>query len=107
MSALSIFPPEGGPAFGCANPIYLTSELSLRTGDKITFEVLDADASQLKALVGKMELFALDSKVFWGTLVSLDPCESTVSSLALMRYRPAMCGVFEVHSPPSPGQQQA
>jgi hypothetical protein len=106
MSALSIFPTEGGPACGCANPIHLTSEASFRPGDKLTFEVLERDASQLKSLVGKTELFGLNSTAFFGKLLSLEPCESTVSALAMMRDRPALRGIFEVYPTPSLGTEQ-
>jgi len=78
MNALSVFAKEGGTVSGCANPIYLTSEVSFRPGDKLTFEVLEQDASQLKSLVGKFELFGLDSRAFFAQLVTLERCQSTV-----------------------------
>jgi hypothetical protein len=88
MNALSVFAKEGGTVSGCANPIYLTSEVSFRPGDKLTFEVLEQDASQLKSLVGKFELFGLDSRAFFAQLVTLERCQSTVPALAMMRDRP-------------------
>jgi hypothetical protein len=101
MSALSIFPAGGGPALGCANPIYVTSQVRFLPGERITFEVLERDAFQLKSLVGKTELFGLDSTAFFGQLVSLEPCESTVAALAMTRDRSTMRGVFEIYPTPS------
>jgi hypothetical protein len=101
MSALSIFPEGGGPALGCANPIYVTSEVRFLPGERITFEVLERDASQLKSLVGKTEMFGLESKAFFGRLVSLGQCDSSVPALAMMRDTPTLCGVFEIYPTPS------
>jgi hypothetical protein len=101
MNALSVFAKEGGTVSGCANPIYLTSEVSFRPGDKLTFEVLEQDASQLKSLVGKFELFGLDSRAFFAQLVTLERCQSTVPALAMMRDRPTMRGILEIYPAPS------
>lgn len=100
MSALSIFSAEGGPAFGCANPIYPTCDLSFRPGDKFVFEVLERDASQLKSLLGKAEMFGFAGGAFFARLVSLQPCPSTVSALAMMREVPTLRGVFEIYPTP-------
>ena len=96
MAFLSIA--RDGMMVGCANPIYLTSEPDYSSGAKITFEVLDADASVLKRLVGKVETFGFDPSrpPFRAELTSLEPCTSTVVALSLMRDRPAMLGVFTV-----------
>ena len=83
------------------NPIYLTSEVSFRRGDKLTFEVLEQDASQLKSLVGKFELFGLNSRAFFAQLVTLERCQSTVPPLAMMRDRPTMRGILEIYPAPS------
>jgi hypothetical protein len=98
MAALSILH-EDGVMVGCANPIYLTCAMEYRRGAKVTFEVLEADASYLKRLVGKTETFALDPQhpPFTAQLTSLDSCKSTVPALAALRDRPAMCGVLSVH----------
>jgi hypothetical protein len=101
MSALSIFPADGGPAFGCANPIYPTSEPNFRPGDKFIFEVLERDASQLKSLLGKPEMFGFASRAFFARLVSLQACSSTVPALAMMREAPTLRGVFEIYPTPS------
>ncbi len=76
MSALSILN-EVGIAVGCANPIYLTSELDQGPGARITFEVLEADASYLKRLVGKIETFGIESSrgLFLAELTSLEAGE--------------------------------
>lgn len=94
MSALSVFPNEGGVPRVAANPIYVTS----RDGDALTFEVLTVDASILKTLVGRKELYGYEGRVFWGELVRLDACESTADALSLMRDRPAMRGVLKVYA---------
>jgi len=101
MSALSIFPANGGPALVCANPIHLTSEVRFLPGDKLTFEVLERDASQLKSLVGKTEMFGLESRAFVGRLVSLESCDSSVPALAMMRDTPTLRGTIEVCPTPS------
>ncbi len=101
MSALSIFSAEGGPAFGCANPIYPMGELSFRPGDKFVFEVLERDASQLKSLLGKAEMYGFAGRAFFARLVSLQPCPSTVPALARMREASTLCGVFEIYPTPS------
>ena len=98
MSALSIFAGEGGPAYGCANPIYVISE----EGDTLSFEVREEDASYLKTLVGKHELYSLDGgRPFFAQLVSLEPCQSTAAALSLMPDVPAMRGVFSIPQVPS------
>jgi hypothetical protein len=61
------------------------------------FEVLEKDASQLKSLVGKTEPFGLDSRAFFGQLITLEPPESTVPALAMMRDRPTLRGVLEMY----------
>jgi hypothetical protein len=97
MASLSILS-EGGLMVGCANPIYLTSEADYREGAKLTFEVLEADASSLRRLLGKIDTFGIDPRepVFIAELTSLEPCESTVEALALLRDKPAMRGTLTV-----------
>jgi len=97
MSCLSILG-EGGVMLGCANPIYLTSEMDYSRGAKVIFEVLEADASQLKRLLGKMEHLALDSQhpPFSATLTSLEPCKTTIHALAVFK-TPVMRGILTVH----------
>lgn len=76
MSALSVFNEEG-IALGCANPIYLRCQMSYERGAKITFEVLERDASSLKRMVGKKDMFGIDPRQppFFAELTSLEPCE--------------------------------
>lgn len=91
---------DEGIAFGGANPIYLASELDLRKGAQIEFEVLEADASQLKKLVGKKGTFGIDaatSGMFVGELTSLESRTSTVQALLFLRDKPAMRGVITVY----------
>lgn len=96
MAFLSIA--RDGMMVACANPLYLTSEPDYSSGAKITFEVLEADASVLKRLIGKVETFGFDTSrpPFQAKLTSLEPCTSTVLALSLMRERPAMRGIFTV-----------
>jgi hypothetical protein len=81
--------------------IYLTSEVNFLPGDKLTFEVLERDASQLKSLIGRTELFGLEPRAFFGQLISLEPCESTAPALARMRDTPTLRGIFEICPTPS------
>jgi|HubBroStandDraft_2_1064218.scaffolds.fasta_scaffold161372_1 hypothetical protein len=98
MATLSILA-EDGMMITCANPIYLTSPIDYSRGSKVTFEVLEANASSLKRLAGKIETFGVDPQQFpfSAELTSLEPCTSTVTALALLRDRPAMRGVLTVH----------
>jgi hypothetical protein len=52
------------------------------------------------ARTAKAELFGLDSTAFFGQLVSLEPCERTVSALAMMRDTPTLCGIVEIYPIP-------
>ncbi len=104
MSCLSVFD-ESGIAFVCANPIFLVSGLDVRPGAKITFEVFKVDASGIRRIIGKREKFGLESQAFWGTVVSLEPCQSTVPALALLRDRPTMRGVIAVHGDSDPTEK--
>jgi len=83
---------------GCANPIYVTSDMDFRRGAKVIFEVLEADASSLKRLLGEMGTFALDEQhaPFSAHLTSLEPCATTIPALALLG-KPVMRGVLTVH----------
>jgi hypothetical protein len=97
MATLSILA-EDGIMITCANPIYLASPIDCSRGSKVTFEVLEVDASFLKRLAGKIETFGLDptQPPFTAELTSLESCASTVPALALLRDRPAMRGVLTV-----------
>src|SRR5262249_12544640 len=97
MAHLSVLSGRG-VMVGCASPIYLTSEADYGSGSKLTFELLEADASLLKLLVGKTDTFSIDSRHprFLAELTSLEPCESTVAALAPLRHQPAMRGILTV-----------
>ena len=90
---------EDGIMVTCANPIYLTGPTDFRPGGRVTFEVLEADAAHLKRLIGKTETFGLDPQQlpFSAQLTALEPCESTVDALSLLRYKPAMRAVLSIH----------
>ena len=100
MSCLSVLDHDGIISI-CANSIYLTSEMDLRRGAKVTFEVLEVDASRLRRLVGQVATFGFDPKqaLFNAELTSLEPCTSTVLALSLMRHKPAMRGVLTIQGP--------
>jgi hypothetical protein len=97
MATLSVLS-EDGMMVICASPIYLTSAIEYRPGAKLMFEVLEADATSLKRLVGKTETFGMDPTQlpFTAQLTNLESCTSTVEALALLRDRPAMRGVLVI-----------
>ena len=100
MAALSVLH-EHGFFVGCASPVFLTSELDTRKGATLTFEVLDVDASSLKAMIGKVETFGLgsDSPPFVAEVTRIVPCVSTASGLDLLRDRPTMRCFLTIHGP--------
>ena len=83
----------------CANPVYLIEPADVRDGGRITFEVLETDASYLKRLIGKTETFGLDPQQlpFSARLIALEACKSTVDALSLLRHKPAMRAVLSIH----------
>jgi hypothetical protein len=89
MSALSILGESGVP-HGCANPIYVIS----KEGDRLTFHLREEDASYLKTLLGKHELYFLDGTSFYAQLVSLEYCPNTETVLSAMPGVVMMRGVF-------------
>ena len=97
MACLSILR-ERGPTTVAANPIFPLDALNVRGEGEFRFEVLDAAASQLKAIVGMHRCFYIDetSGVFWAQLRSLEPCVSTHPGLALLRDKPTLRGVLVV-----------
>ena len=97
MACLSILA-DGCPPTSAANPIFLLDALNIRGGGEFRFEVLDAVASQQKAIVGMHQCFYIDetSGVFWAQLRSLEPCVSTHPGLALLRDKPTLRGVLVV-----------
>ena len=62
MSALSIVKPGRKAIPLVANPIFLTSPLRTESGAEVTFEVFEIDAGYLRELVGKKQLYHLDTK---------------------------------------------
>jgi hypothetical protein len=98
MAHLSILH-QDGIMVTCANPVHLTEPADFRDGGRIAFEVLEADASYLKRLIGKTETFGLDPQQLplSARLIALEPCKSTVDALSLLRHKPAMRGVLSIH----------
>jgi len=97
MVCLSILR-ERGHTTVAANPIFPLDALNVRGEKEIRFEVFDADANELKAIVGTHQCFYIDetSGVFWARLRSLEPCVSTHPGLALLRDKPTLRGVLVV-----------
>ena len=96
MSCLSVVR-DGGPPVVVANPIYLFSPIEVRNGAEVTFEVLAADASSSKDLIGQIRYYYLvPPGLFWARLKTLDECQSTHPGLALLRNKPAFRGVFSI-----------
>src|SRR5579863_6761522 len=79
----------------CANPVFPISD----EGDRLTFEVLEKDATSLKQRLGKMDNYCLDDGPFSGELISLELCRSTHIGLSLLRYEPTLRGVMKIHKP--------
>lgn len=90
MSALSRL--ENGIALGLASPIYFLSEPDIRPGSKLIFEVLEADATSLRMRLNKIEhlILGTGSPSFTAKIISVEPCESTVPALALLRSKPTV-----------------
>jgi hypothetical protein len=94
MTCLSIFD-DRGVATIAANPIFPLDKTVDREGTEIVFEILEADATNLKDLVGKERFFSLDGlEPFFAKLQSLEPCTSTHKALRLMRLKPTLRGVL-------------
>jgi hypothetical protein len=94
MACLSIVR-EHGPATVAAKSIFLFNAMTSIPGAEITFEVFDADAGQLKGLVGEHRFLHVADcvGVFWVQLKSLKPCESTHPGLKLLRHKPTLRGM--------------
>jgi hypothetical protein len=97
MTCLSIVR-EHGPVTVAANPIYPLDTATNAAGAEATFEVLDADAGELKTLVGEHRCFYIDNNVgvFWARLKSLKPCESTHPGLLHRRNESTLRGVMVI-----------
>ena len=96
MSALSIVRDGQKVVATIANPIFLTSPIRVERGAQLTFEVFETDAAILKDLVGTKQLYYLDHELYWAELISLELGESTHPSLALLRDKATLRGVFSI-----------
>jgi hypothetical protein len=98
MAALSV-QNESGVFVGCASPIYLASQVDMRKGAKLIFEVLEADASILKQMVRQVATFGLgtDQPPFVAEVTSVVGCASTASGLEMLRDRPTVRCVLTIH----------
>jgi hypothetical protein len=84
-------------AFKLADIFLTDDEQDLRDGGVLTFEISEHQGESLKTLVGKPEQFLLDSSHgFWGELLKLERCDSTISWLCVLE-KPVMRGVLRVH----------
>jgi hypothetical protein len=99
MAALSV-QEEGGVFTYCANPIFVTSEIDMRTGAKLTFEVLEVEASRLKSMVGEVATFGLgpERTPFVAEVTSIVPCTST-AHVFTSSHDPVVCCVLTIHGP--------
>ena len=96
MAVLSKFEATG-MAFKLADIFLTDDEQDLRDGGVLTFEISEHQGESLKTLIGKPEQFLLDSSSgFWGELLKLERCDSTISWLCLLE-KPVMRGVLRVH----------
>jgi len=95
MACLSLLDPSGLMVV-CANPVFPLSEPDSGT---FIFEVFEADAGMLKSRIGKVEQYGLDpnSPPFFGRVTNIEPCESTHSSLVLLRDKPTLRVAIAVH----------
>ena len=93
MACLSVF--DRDIFIVCANPIYPLSDL---TSGILSFEVLEVDAVMLKRRLGKVEQYHIDSEPeFYGTVTSIEKCQSMHPALSLMRDRPTVRVMLSVH----------
>lgn len=105
MACLSKFGDDDEPVnYVCANPIFIISEEKTRyePGEKLVFEVLSADASQLRRLAGKIARYTTgpNCEPFYAELISLESRRSTAMGLALLRDKEALHGVFTICDEP-------
>jgi hypothetical protein len=104
MSSLSIKldatedDPKPKAMVACASPVFLLADFNPHVGDKVEFEVLDSNATQLKNLVGTTQTFGLEGQAFVAEVTELKPRVSTVNGLSMMRDVPAMHGVLTIKS---------
>ena len=78
----------------CANPVFPISDL----GSTFAFEVFEEDAVSLKLRLGKPDEYYIDSVgTFFGVLQSLEPRPSTHPGLSMLRDKPTLHGVMQVH----------
>lgn len=78
--------------------VFPVNDLRPGCAGEFIFEILKRDGEPLKRDFGQKQLMSADGgQVFWGELISLTPCTSTVPALAMMRDRPALPGVLRVY----------
>jgi hypothetical protein len=90
MSCLSML--YDGIAIVLANPVYFLRDPDIRVGSKLTFEVLEADAGSLRRRLNQKEHLILGAATesFTAQITSIEPCESTVMALSLLRHKPTV-----------------
>lgn len=95
MSVLSVQGTASTPFLVVCNPLYPLTPPPEAPGEEYVFEVLEADADDLRRRIGHLDRYALDGGVpFSGRITSLVPVVSTHVGLALWRHRPALRGVL-------------
>jgi hypothetical protein len=94
MSCLSVF--DQGIFVKCADPIFQLSDLDLRVGGTLAFEVFEDGAASLRLRIGEERRYLLDSQPFLGRVTSLEPCRSTDPGLKYLRDRPTLRGALTI-----------
>lgn len=75
---------------------------------RLEFEVLEVEADPIRQAVGAHNYVACGTdRPFWGRLVSLEPCESTVPELCLAQGLPTLKGIVEIEPPALDDQNEA
>jgi hypothetical protein len=94
MACLSVF--KEGLFVICANSIFPTSDVDLRAGATLTFEVFEGNATSLRLRLGEEHQYMLDGQAFSGRLMKLEPCQSSHPGLSFLRDNPTLLGLLEI-----------
>lgn len=72
-----------------AETFWLT-EIELIPGRDLVFETFQPNAPSLRKLMGRPWPLVLNSEVFWGEVVAVEPCVSTHRGLEYLREKPTV-----------------
>jgi hypothetical protein len=96
MTTISIVR-ENRPA-GVWASVFPVTRLRPEIAGDFIFEIFERDGKYLQRDLNQKHLLSADGgQVFWGELVSLTPCTSTVPGLALMRDRTTLRGILRIY----------